>query len=254
VSDLEAVVEAAGLTRFALLGISQGCAYSIAYAVRHPERVSHLVLYGGFALGPSKRPRTEAEKEAFDAMTTLMRVGWGQQNAAFRQMFTSLFMPGATKEQADWFNELQRISISPEMAVRNREVASAIDVAALLPQVSAPTLVLHARDDALIRFELGRRMAAGIPGARFVALPGCNHLFLETEPAFGQFLEHPGRSSPPRRLGPCVRTRTRGSSLHCLQPRWLQGGRTTVCSRRPAAAADTERSAYRTIGIQKERA
>ncbi len=190
VSDLEVVVDAAGLTRFALFGISQGCAISIAYAVRHPERVSHLVLYGGFALGPYKRSRTAAEKEAHDAMTTLMRLGWGQQNAAFRQLFTSLFIPGGTKEQADWFNELQRISISPEMAVRNREVTSAIDVAALLPQVSVPTLVLHARDDALVRFEAGRRMAAGIPGARFVALPGCNHLFLETEPAFGQFLEH----------------------------------------------------------------
>ena len=189
-SDLEAVVDAAGLTRFALFGISQGCAFSIAYAVRHPERVSHLVLYGGFALGPYKRSRTEAEKEAYDAMTTLMRLGWGQQNAAFRQMFTSLFIPGGTKEQADWFNELQRISISPEMAVRNFEATNEIDVTALLPQVGVPTLVLHARDDALVRFEAGRRMAAGIPGARFVALPGCNHLFLETEPAFGQFLEH----------------------------------------------------------------
>jgi len=190
VSDLEAVVEAAGFPRFALFGISQGCAYSIAYAVRHPERVSHLVLYGGFTVGVMKRARTPAEQEAQEAMTTLMRVGWGQDNATFRQLFTSQFIPGATKEQADWFNELQRISISPEMAVRNREVTSAIDVTALLPQVSVPTLVLHARDDALVRFEAGRRMAAGIPGARFVPLTGRNHLFLESEPAFGQFLEH----------------------------------------------------------------
>jgi class 3 adenylate cyclase/pimeloyl-ACP methyl ester carboxylesterase len=190
VSDLEAVVDAVELTRFALFGISQGCAISIAYAVRHPERVSHLVLYGGFALGFHKSPRTAAEKEAYDAMTTLMRLGWGQQNAAFRQLFTSQFIPGGTKEQTDWFNELQRISTSPEMAVRNREATNELDVAALLPLVSVPTLVLHARDDALVGFEAGRRMAAGIPGARFVALPGRNHLFLETEPAFGQFLEH----------------------------------------------------------------
>jgi len=190
VSDLEAVVEAAGFPRFALFGISQGCAYSIAYAVRHPERVSHLVLYGGFTVGFMKRARTPAEQEAQEAMTTLMRVGWGQDNATFRQLFTSQFIPGATKEQADWFNELQRISISPEMAIRNREVTSAIDVTALLPQVSVPTLVLHARDDTLVRFEAGRRMAAGIPGARFVPLTGRNHLFLESEPAFGQFLEH----------------------------------------------------------------
>ena len=109
VRDLEAVVNEVKVDRFALLGISQGCAVSIAYAVLHPERVSHLILYGGFAVGWKKRARTEAEKEAGEAMLTLMRVGWGQENPAFRQLFTSQFMPGATKEQADWFNELQRI-------------------------------------------------------------------------------------------------------------------------------------------------
>ena len=190
VSDLETVVDAAGLTRFALLGISQGCAVSIAYAARHPERVSHLILYGGYALGSSKRARTAAEKELDAAYLTLMRVGWGQENPAFRQIFTSQFMPGATKEQADWFNELQRMTVSPEVAARMREVNGESDVTALLAQLTVPTLVLHARDDARVPFESGRRMAAGIPGARFVALPGRNHLFLETEPAFGQFLEH----------------------------------------------------------------
>jgi pimeloyl-ACP methyl ester carboxylesterase len=190
VSDLEAVVDAAGLTRFALLGISQGCAVSIAYAVRHPERVSRLILYGGYALGTSKSVRTAAQKEEEDAMLTLMRVGWGKENPAFRQLFTSQFIPGGTKEQADWFNELQRTTVSPEVAVRMREVNAEVDVTALLPRVSVPTLVLHARDDARVPFEAGRRMAAGFPGARFVALQGRNHLFLESEPAFGQFLEH----------------------------------------------------------------
>jgi class 3 adenylate cyclase/pimeloyl-ACP methyl ester carboxylesterase len=190
VSDLETVVDAAGLTRFDLLGISQGCAVSIAYAVRHPERVSRLILYGGYALGSSKRARTAAEKDLDAAYLTLMRVGWGQENPAFRQIFTSQFMPGATKEQADWFNELQRITVSPEVAARMREVNGQSDVTALLSRVRVPTLVLHARDDARVPFESGRRMAAGIPGARFVPLQGCNHLFLETEPAFGQFLEH----------------------------------------------------------------
>ena len=122
-------------------------------------------------------------------MLTLMRVGWGKENPAFRQLFTSQFMPGATKEQADWFNELQRITVSGEVAARIYEATGEIDVTALLPRVSVPTLVLHARDEARVPFEAGRRMAAGIPGARFVALPGRNHLFLETEPAFGQFLE-----------------------------------------------------------------
>jgi pimeloyl-ACP methyl ester carboxylesterase len=189
VSDLEAVVDAAGLTRFALFGISQGCAISIAYAVRHPERVSHLILYGGFALGWNKRARSAAQKEEAAAMLTLMRLGWGNENAAFRQLFTSQFIPGGTKEQADWFNELQRLTVSADMAARIHEAAGEIDITALLPRVSVPTLVLHARDEARVPFEAGRRMAASIPGARFVALQGRNHLFLETEPAFGQFLE-----------------------------------------------------------------
>lgn len=190
VSDLEAVVGATGITRFALLGISQGCAVSIAYAVRHPERVSHLILYGGYALGWNKQTRSAAQKDEDAAMLTLMRLGWGKENPAFRQLFTSQFVPGATKEQADWFNELERITVAGEMAARIFTAASDIDVTALLPQVRVPTLVLHARGDARIPFEAGRRMAAGIPGARFVTLQGRNHLFLETDPAFGQFLEH----------------------------------------------------------------
>jgi class 3 adenylate cyclase/pimeloyl-ACP methyl ester carboxylesterase len=190
VSDLETVVDAAKLTRFVLLGISQGCAVSIAYAVRHPERVSHLILYGGYAVGRNKRARSAAEKDENAAMMTLLRLGWGKENPAFRQLFTSQFMPGATKEQADWFNELQRITVSPETAVRIIETTDETDVTALLPRVSVPTLVMHAREDGRVPFEAGRRMAAGIPGARFVALTGRNHLFLESEPAFGQFLEH----------------------------------------------------------------
>jgi pimeloyl-ACP methyl ester carboxylesterase len=132
VSDLEAVVDTSGVERFALLGISQGCAVSIAYAVRHPERVTHLVLYGGFAVGYAKRARSAAVKEQSAAMLTLMRLGWGQENVAFRQLFTSQFIPGASREQADWFNELQRISSSPEDAARTLIAASNIDVSALL--------------------------------------------------------------------------------------------------------------------------
>jgi class 3 adenylate cyclase/pimeloyl-ACP methyl ester carboxylesterase len=189
VDDLEAVVDAANIERFALLGISQGCSVSIAYAVRHPERVSHLVLYGGFAVGARKRVRTEAEKEAGEAMLTLMRLGWGQEDAAFRQLFTSQFIPDGTKEQADWFNELQRISCSPADAVRNLLASGETDVTSLLAQVKAATLVMHARHDARVPFEAGRRMAAGIPGARFVPLEGRNHLILESEPAFPRFLD-----------------------------------------------------------------
>ena len=122
-------------------------------------------------------------------MLTLGRGGWGKENPAFRQLFTSQFVPGATKEQADWFNELQRLTTSPECAVRSMQASGAIDVTELLPQVKVPTLVMHARDDARVPFDAGRRMAAGIPGARFVTLQSKNHLILEHAPAFGRLLE-----------------------------------------------------------------
>jgi class 3 adenylate cyclase/pimeloyl-ACP methyl ester carboxylesterase len=189
VDDLETVVDAAGIERFALLGISQGCSVSIAYAVRHPERVSHLVLLGGYAVGWKKRARTEVDKQAGEAMLTLVRLGWGQENPAFRQMFTSQFIPDATKQQADWFNEFQRISASAPDAARNLLANGETDVSALLSQVKVPTLVMHARHDARVPFELGRRMAAGIPGARFVPLESSNHVLLEGEPALPHFFE-----------------------------------------------------------------
>jgi class 3 adenylate cyclase/pimeloyl-ACP methyl ester carboxylesterase len=189
VHDLETVVDAAGVERFALLGISQGCAVSVGYAVKHPERVTHLVLYGGFAVGWNKRLVTEAEKQKYSAMVTLMGLGWGQDDPAFRQLFTSQFVPGASKQQADWFNELQRISTSPADAVRTFMAAGNIDVTNLLTKLTVPTLVMHARDDARVPFDAGRQMAAGIPGARFVPLPSRNHLILEDEPAFARFLQ-----------------------------------------------------------------
>jgi class 3 adenylate cyclase/pimeloyl-ACP methyl ester carboxylesterase len=188
VSDLETVVDAAGIDRFALLGISQGCAVAVSYAVRHPERVSKLVLYGGYIQGANRRARTESQKEEAAAMMALARLGWGKENPAFRQMFTSLFAPEATKQQADWFNELQRLSASPECAVRHMQAVAEIDITALLPQVRVPTLVMHASDDGRVPFESGRRLAAAIPGSRFVTLQSKNHFFLPTEPAFHRFL------------------------------------------------------------------
>lgn len=186
VRDLEAVVDAAGLDRFALFGASQGCAFSVAYAVKHPERVSKLVLYGGFARGRRLRG-SPVDNEQAEAMLTLMRTGWGQDNPAFRQVFTSLFVPGGTPEQMDWFNELQRKTTTPEDAVRLRLVSDYMDVVDLLPQVRTPTLVLHCRDDAVQPFEEGRFLAASIPGARFVGLEGRNHLILERDPGWPRF-------------------------------------------------------------------
>ncbi len=188
VDDLEAVVDAAGLERFPLFGISQGCSISIAYSIRHPERVERLVLYGGFARGGTKRG-SDAEKQRSEAMRVMIREGWGQDNPAFRQLFTTSFVPGGTREQMDWFNELQRVSVSPENAVRIRTITDSIEVSELLPRVSVPTLVLHCREDGIVPFDEGRRMAAMIPGARFVPLDGRNHLILEDEPAWPRFLE-----------------------------------------------------------------
>lgn len=189
VSDLETVVDAVGWNRFPLWGQSQGCAVSIAYAARHPERVSHLVLFGGFARGRMVRATSQAERDKIKAMATLVREGWGEENAAFRQIFTSLFLPEGTREQFDWFNELQRRTTSPANAARFFDVVNHIDVCALLSKVKAPTLVMHLREDAATPFELGREIAAGIPGAHFVPLPGRNHVPLEHDPCFPRILD-----------------------------------------------------------------
>ena len=187
VADLESVADASASERFALLGVSQSCAVSIAYAVRHPQRVSHLILYGGFARGWRKRGN-RPEIDTHEAMTTLMREGWGKDNPAFRQMFTETFIPGASRGQMAWFNDLQKETASPMNASRLHQAFGDIDVSAILGKVTVPTLVLHARNDAAVPFEEGRALAAGIPGARFVDLNSANHILLRDEPAFADFL------------------------------------------------------------------
>lgn len=183
VDDLSSVVDAAGIERFDLLGISQGCSVSIAYAVRHPERVRRLVLYGGYAAGWRVRA-TAGEIARREAMRTLTREGWGQNNPAFRQMFTTLFFPDASPVETESFNELQRLSASPANAERLQIAFAEIDVRHLLSEVRVPTMVLHTREDAVIPFAVGRALAAGIPGAEFVALESRNHILLEHEPAW----------------------------------------------------------------------
>jgi len=205
VEDLETVVDAAGVERFPLLGISQGGAVAVTYAVRHPERVSHLILYGAYARGWARRSLSDEQREEHDALITLTRRGWGRNTDAYRQVFTSLFVPDADEPQVDWFNELQRISTSPENAARFQRAFGEVDVTGLLPRVQVPTLVLHCRDDARCPFEEGRRMAAEIPGARFVPLEGRNHIILEHEPAWERLVsemrsflgvEAPGAGGP----------------------------------------------------------
>jgi pimeloyl-ACP methyl ester carboxylesterase len=188
VGDLEAVVDALGLHRFPLLGISGGGAVAAAYAVKHPEKVSHLILYGAFAAGQKKRNCSPEEEERAATLLNLMRLGWGAGNPAFRQFFTSLFMPEATLEQMHWFNDLQRVSTTTEMAVRLWQEYEERDVRELLPQVRVPTLVLHPNEDAIVPFGEGRELASLIPKARFVPLGSNNHILLEHEPAWQRFL------------------------------------------------------------------
>jgi pimeloyl-ACP methyl ester carboxylesterase/DNA-binding CsgD family transcriptional regulator len=188
VQDLEAVVDALHLERFPLLGISQGASVSVAYAVKHPEKVTHLILYGGYARGRFNRDLTPEEKLQAETMIDVIRVGWGKENPAFRQLFTTMLMPEGTEAQMDWLNELARISATPENAAAMERAFYHIDVTDLAPQVTAPTLVLHSRHDAGIPFEEGRLLAALIPDARFVPLDSKNHILLEDEPAWARFL------------------------------------------------------------------
>jgi len=183
VEDLETVVEAAGLDRFPLLGLSQGCAISVEYAARHPDKVTRLILIGGYARGWKKQGSPEVIRQT-EAMITLVGIGWGQNNPAFRQMFTSQFMPDAPPQNQAWFNELQRISTRAQNAVKLLKAAGEVDVTSRLACVRAPTLVLHARDDMRVPFNAGRELAAGIPGAKFVSLNSSNHLLPDTDPAW----------------------------------------------------------------------
>jgi pimeloyl-ACP methyl ester carboxylesterase len=189
VSDLETVVDALGLDRFPLLAMSQGGAIAIEYIRRHPERVSHLVLFGAYARGALKREPTPLQRLEAETLVNMIRVGWGSDNAAFRQVFTNRFIPGGTPTQHQWWTDLQRLTASAEGAARTLEAFQQVDVVDIAAQLRVPTLVMHSRDDIAVPFDEGRRLAATIPGARFVALESANHVLLEGEPAWHVFLE-----------------------------------------------------------------
>ena len=201
VEDLESVVEASGhRVPCALLGICQGASICIAYAVRHPERVSRLILYGGYARGWAHRHDVPGQKE-YEAITELIRRGWGKQNPVFRQIFTSRFIPDGSPEQIEWWNELCRKTTTPDIAVELLRARAEIDVTHLLAQVRTPTLVVHARDDQVCPLAEGRLLASEIPGAEFVELDSRNHVLLEHEPAWPRFkesvLDFLGVAAPP---------------------------------------------------------
>ncbi|KAA9130897.1 alpha/beta fold hydrolase [Marinihelvus fidelis] len=187
VTDLETVVEATGLEKFALLGISQGAAVSIEYAVRHPERVSKLVLFGGYPAGWRIDASDEQIRER-EAIMTLTASGWGADNPAYRQIFSSTFMPDATAEEFAWFNDFQRATTSPENAVRFLSAFGDIDVRDRLAQVRVPTLVIHSQGDQRIPARTGREIAASIPDAEFLGLDSDGHLLLGREPASQAFV------------------------------------------------------------------
>jgi pimeloyl-ACP methyl ester carboxylesterase len=187
--DLEAVVAASEVEEpFALLGISSGAAVCVAYAARHPERVSRMILYGGYARGWAQRGHSETERQ-YRAMLELMRVGWGKENPVFRQIFTSRFIPGASEAQIGWYNDLLRRTSTGESAASLLEARSSVEVSSLLGEIKAPTLVVHSRDDEVCPVEEAHRLAAGIPGAQFVELDSRNHILLENEPAWARFQE-----------------------------------------------------------------
>ncbi|MGP1283765.1 MAG: alpha/beta fold hydrolase [Parasphingopyxis sp.] len=188
VTDLEAVVDTLELERFPLLGISQGAAVSIEYAVRHPERVSKLILFGGYPAGWRIDASAEEVAER-EAVMTLTRTGWGQDNPAYRHIFSATFLPSATAEQHAWFDEFQRQTTCAENAVRFLSAFGDIDVRDRLGEIAAETLVLHSRGDRRIPWEVGRDLAAAIPNATLVTLESDNHLLLEGETASQAFVE-----------------------------------------------------------------
>jgi pimeloyl-ACP methyl ester carboxylesterase len=187
IADLEAVIDAAGLERVALLGMSQGGPVAVAYAARHPERVSQLILYATYARGRLMRDPSPSAREQARLMVSLIRMGWGQGEPAFRRLFTTLFIPDASEDQMQWFDELQRATTEPETAVRIRHARNHDDVTPEAARIASPALVLNARDDALVPFSEGRLLATLIPDARFVPLESRNHILLADEPAWEQF-------------------------------------------------------------------
>lgn len=186
---MEAVVDDLGLERFALLGFCQGGATAVAYAARHPDRVSHLVLYDSYVRGAYAEGAGAEERRKADALAELIEVGWEGESPAFRQVFANLLIPDSSGAQQRWLSELQRQSVSSTMAVYLWKAFHNIDIWDLARQITVPTLALHVQGDQMVPFEQGRLLASLIPSAQFVPLPGRNHILLEDDPAWPRFVE-----------------------------------------------------------------
>jgi pimeloyl-ACP methyl ester carboxylesterase len=188
VSDLEAVVDSLGLERFPLFGLSQGAAVSIEYATRHPARVSHLILLGGYSCG--WRHRADAEEAAQrEAVITLVKHGWGKDSSVYRQIFSESFTPSATPREIDWFNDFQRQTVSPTNAITFLEIFSRLDVRHRLAELNIPTLIFHARGDKRVDMQQAIELASSIKDASLVTLDTDNHILRAQEPAMEIVLE-----------------------------------------------------------------
>lgn len=186
-SDIEVVVDAAGLDRFALFGMSQGGGAAIWYAAHHPQRVSHLIVLGGFLQGPQSVPRDSAHHEEYEVRQRLFELAWARDHPPYHHVFSTELLPDGTSEQVKWLTDLQRVSSTGENAVHLNEGYSHIDVLAEASNLAVPTLICHARDDMAVSFKHGRELATHIPGARFVPLDSRNHILLPSEKAWHQF-------------------------------------------------------------------
>jgi DNA-binding SARP family transcriptional activator/alpha-beta hydrolase superfamily lysophospholipase len=190
VRDLETVVDTIGLDRFPLLGVSQGGAVALAYAHRHPERVSGVVLFGAYAQGRMRKAATPAARGEIRALADLMRTSWGQDRPGFRQVYNARFLPDGPIDLWHAFDELQKHTASPENAYRLYTAWSEIDVTDIATQVHVPTLILHSRHELLRPYEEDAlALAEAMPHARLVPLESRNHILQEHEPAFAQFVE-----------------------------------------------------------------
>ena len=186
--DMDAVVAASGLTRFAMLAISQGCAFAVRYGMRHPEKLSCIVMLSGYARGTLKRG-SEQQNAVHTATNDIIRIGWGDPNPVYRHMFTENFIPDASLAQKAGFDELQRVASSPQNAARINDMNANVDVSQLASQLRIPVLVMHCEGDKRVPLEEGRRLATLIPGARFMTLPGNNHALVPGTPAYDVFVD-----------------------------------------------------------------
>jgi pimeloyl-ACP methyl ester carboxylesterase/DNA-binding CsgD family transcriptional regulator len=221
-ADFDAVAASIEEPRFALLGLSQGGALAVSYALRHPERVSHLILLNAYAQGARIRANTDEELLEAETLVNFIRVGWGRDNPAFCQFFTNLFIPKGTPEQHQWWADLERMTVSADVAARTLEVMQKIDILDQAAQLNVPTLILHCRGDMRVPFEQGCKLAAAIPGARFVSLESENHVLLPNEPAwkvlhaeFARFLGQE-RTELPKRVSNAGLTPAEDDVMHML--------------------------------------